>query len=127
MDIRRIVPNISSEQMEKSREFYADFLGLKLVMDMQWILTFASISNPTAQISILQKDVSKTSDQDVTISIEVADVDISYAKAVSFGYKIIYPLTNEPWGVRRFGVEDPNGISLNIMCHIKAIDEREKK
>ena len=123
MDIRRINTNISSEQMERSKEFYGDFLGLKLVMDMQWILTFASVSNPTAQISILQKDVSNTSGPVITITIEVTDVDDTYAKAISLGYKIVYPITNEPWGVRRFGVEDPNGISINIMCHIKTIDK----
>ena len=118
MDIRRINPNISSEQMQKSKEFYADLLGLRLVMDMQWILTFASVSNPTAQISILQKDTSQTFNQNVTISIEVSDVDDIYAKVTSLGYNVVYPITNEPWGVRRFFVEDPNGIIINIMCHI---------
>jgi predicted enzyme related to lactoylglutathione lyase len=123
MEIRRIVPNISSNQMEKSKEFYGDFLGLKLVMDMQWILTFVSISNPTAQISILQNDTLNSSPSGTTITMEVSDIDDTYAKAISVGYKIIYPITNEPWGVRRFGVEDPNGVSINIMSHIKAIDK----
>jgi SdpI/YfhL protein family len=38
--------------------------------------------------------------------------------AVSHGLNIVYPLTNEPWGVRRFFVTDPNGIVINVMCHI---------
>ena len=118
MDIRRIVPNISSEQIEKSREFYADFLGLKLVMDMQWILTFASISNPTAQISILQKDVSNTSAPGISVTIEVTDVDSLYSKAISLGHKIVYPITTEEFGVRRCAVEDPNGIIVNLMRHL---------
>ena len=117
MDIRRINANISSEQIEKSKEFYGDLLGLKLVMDLQWILTFASVSNPTAQISILQRDPN-SSDPIVTVTIEVTDIDNTYAKTISGGYKIVYPIANESWGVRRFGVEDPNGIIINIMCHI---------
>jgi len=117
MDIRRINANISSEQIEKSKQFYGDLLGLKLVMDMQWILTFASVSNPTAQISILQRDPN-SSNPPITITIEVTDIDNTYAKTISAGYKIVYPITNEPWGVRRFGVEDPNGIIINIMVHI---------
>ena len=119
MDIRRIVPNIGSEQIEKSKEFYGDFLGMKLMMDMKWILTFASVSNPTAQISIIPKDASNTSAPDMTITIEIADIDSVYAKANSLGYKIVYPMTNEQFGVRRFAVEDPNGIIVNLMCHIK--------
>ena len=42
MEIKRIVPNISSNSMEESRKFYSDFIGLKIVMEMEWILTFAS-------------------------------------------------------------------------------------
>jgi len=118
MNIRRINPNISSEKMEESKAFYTDFIGLKLVMDMEWIRTFASVSNPTAQISILQKDPSQNAEQNVSISIEVENIDEVYAKAISLGQKIVYPITNEAWGVRRFFVEDPNGIVVNIMCHL---------
>jgi uncharacterized glyoxalase superfamily protein PhnB len=52
------------------------------------------------------------------MSIEVADVDDVHSRAVSHGLNIVYPLTNEPWGVRRFFVADPNGIVINVMCHI---------
>ena len=37
MEIRRIVPNINSSNFEESKKFYKDFLGLNLVMDMDWI------------------------------------------------------------------------------------------
>ncbi|GAC1382931.1 MAG: VOC family protein [Ginsengibacter sp.] len=118
MEIRRIVPNISSDKMEESRKFYKDFLGLKIVMDMEWIMTFASPSNETAQISIVKKDKPNVADSDTTISIEVNDIDSLYKKAVALDYKIPYPITNEPWGVRRFFVKDPNNIIVNIMCHL---------
>jgi len=118
MDIRRIVPNISSDRMEESRKFYTDFLGLKLVMDMEWILTFSSVSNPTAQISIVKNDKPNVFDSDITITIEVNDIDSLYKKAVSLDYKIPYPITNESWGVRRFFVKDPNNVIVNIMCHL---------
>jgi uncharacterized glyoxalase superfamily protein PhnB len=52
------------------------------------------------------------------MSVEVADVDDVHSRAVSRGLNIVYPLTNEPWGVRRFFVTDPNGIVINVMCHI---------
>jgi hypothetical protein len=28
-------------------------------------------------------------------------------------------LTDEPWGVRRFFVTDPNGVIINVMSHQK--------
>ncbi len=120
MDIRRIVPNISSDKMEESKRFYTDFLGLNIVMDMEWILTFASSSNPAAQISIVKKIKPNVADSDITITIEVNDIDTIYAKAIALDYKIAYPITNESWGVRRFFVKDPNGVIINLMCHLSS-------
>ena len=118
MEIKRILPNISSNKIDESNEFYKNFLGLNLVMDMHWVLTFASTSNPTAQINIVKSDNLFISNDHVTISIEVSDVDGLYEKAKNLNYEIAYPLTNELWGpVRRFWVKDPNGITLNLMAH----------
>ena len=37
--------------------------------------------------------------------------------AIARSYRIVYPLRDEPWGVRRFEVEDPNGVVINVMSH----------
>ena len=33
--------------------------------------------------------------------------------------RIVYPLSDEPWGVRRFFVADPNGVVINILSLIR--------
>jgi uncharacterized glyoxalase superfamily protein PhnB len=53
------------------------------------------------------------------MTIEVDDVDAVHAKAVGLGFTVVYPLTDEPWGVRRFFVTDPNGVVINMMSHHK--------
>ncbi len=118
MEIRRIVPNIPSNSLEDSKVFYGEFLGLKLVMDMEWILTFASRSNPLAQISIIATENERPSKPEITITMEVSDVDAMYKTAKEKKYLITYPLKQEEWGVTRFFVEDPNGVTLNLMSHI---------
>lgn len=50
-------------------------------------------------------------------SIEVDDVDAAYEAAVRLGAEIVYPLTDERWGVRRFFVRDPDGHILNVLGH----------
>jgi predicted enzyme related to lactoylglutathione lyase len=119
MSIRRIVPNISSTKFEESKKFYRDFLGLTLAMDMEWILTFVSSTNQTAQISIVKGENTAGSHSSITLSIEVSDLDALYDKALSFHYEIVYPITTEPWGVRRFFLKDPNGVTINLMTHLK--------
>lgn len=116
MSVRRIVPDIRSKQLDTSRQFYADVLGLEVAMDMGSIVTLVSPTNPTAQVTLMRDEESSAILPQ--ISVEVADVDDVHARAVSRGFKVVYPLTNEPWGVRRFFVTDPNGTIINVMCHV---------
>jgi len=116
MSVKRIVPDIKSKHLDASRQFYVDVLGLEVAMDMGFIVTLVSPSNPTAQVSLMRDDDSSTILPQM--SIEVADADDVHSRAVSHGLNIVYPLTNEPWGVRRFFVTDPNGIVINVMCHL---------
>lgn len=47
-----------------------------------------------------------------------ASVDAVHAAVVERGLRVVYPLTDEPWGVRRFFVEDPNGTVVNLVAHL---------
>jgi catechol 2,3-dioxygenase-like lactoylglutathione lyase family enzyme len=116
MKISRVVPDIRSRQMDESRAFYVDFLGFNVGMDMGFITTFVSPTNPTSQITVLHDDGSSALLPNV--SIEVEDVDKVFVEATRRGLEIAYPLTDEPWGVRRFFVVDPSGTVLNIMSHL---------
>ena len=115
MSVRRIVPNINSADPQASKAFYEKIIGLQTAMDMGWIVTFASPSNPTAQISVVASDTRDEPHAD--ISVEVTDVDACHATAQAQGYAIVYPLTDEPCGVRRFFVRDPNGVIVNVVSH----------
>lgn len=118
MRIERVVPNITSDRIAESLDFYTTVLGFEVAMDLGWIVTLASPNNPTAQISLLRGEPSGIQGQVVTLTIEVSDVDEIHASAVSCGHPIVHPLTNEPWGVRRFHMCDPNGVTINIMSHL---------
>jgi hypothetical protein len=39
------------------------------------------------------------------------------------GLQVVYPLTDEPLGVRRFFVTDPNSVVINVMSHHKRVGE----
>lgn len=117
MTIRRIVPDIKSTRLDDSRAFYVDFLGLQVGMDLGWVVTFVSPSNPTAQISVMRDDNPSTILPNM--SVEVAEVDEVHARAIERGLQIVYPLTDEPWGIRRFFVVDPNGVIVNVSSHLQ--------
>jgi uncharacterized glyoxalase superfamily protein PhnB len=115
MSIYRVVPVIRSQRFDESRDFYMGLLGLTVAMDLGFVVTFASPTDPAAQLTIMRDDASSNVTPQVTV--EVADVDTVHAAALRRGADVAYPLTDEPWGVRRFFVRDPNGVVLNIMTH----------
>jgi catechol 2,3-dioxygenase-like lactoylglutathione lyase family enzyme len=117
MSIRRVVPDITCNRIHESRKFYTEVLDFDVPMDMDWVVTLVSPSNPTAQITLVQEIGSAEPQPNITI--EVDDVDAVHAKAVGLGLRVVYPLTDEPWGVRRFFVTDPNGVVINVMSHHK--------
>ena len=117
--MRRIVPNIYSDDLEASKSFYIDFLGMDLVMDLGWIVTFASKENPTAQINIFNSEEGiKLDNSSVLLSVEISDVDKMYERAKEFGHEVVYDIRNENWGVRRFFVKDPNGATIDLLTHL---------
>lgn len=116
MAVRRIVANIAAPDPAKARAFYEDLLGLELVMDFGWILTFASDELPgRPQLSVMSEGGSGTPVPD--LSIEVDDVDEVYGRAIAAGLEVIHGIVDEPWGVRRFFVRDPFGKIVNILSH----------
>ncbi len=118
MTVRRIVANLQATDPQAGRAFYGELLGLDLVMDHGWILTFASGEQAPAQLSIASEGGSGTPVPQ--LSIEVDDVDETYAKAKAMKLAIVYDITDEPWGVRRFYVRDPFGTIVNILSHGKS-------
>lgn len=115
MTVLRIVANLEAADPQAGQAFYGELLGLDLVMDHDWILTFASGQQAPAQISIASEGGSGTPVPQ--LSIEVDNVDEIHAKAREMRLEIVYDITDEPWGVRRFYVRDPFGMVVNILTH----------
>ena len=120
MTIRPRDPEPARRRSGESREFYAGFLGFDVAMDEDGFTMFASPSNRTAQITLADRN-NPGQDRGVSeahVSVEVDDVDALHAEAVRRGLEIVYPLTDEPWGIRRFFVKDPDGTVINVAMHL---------
>jgi predicted enzyme related to lactoylglutathione lyase len=115
VSVRRAVPDVHGDPAA-SRPFYENVLGMELAMDMGWIVTFKSPIRGPIEVTVMSRDATAPMTPDV--SIEVEDVDAVHARAVEGGYEIVHPLTDEPWGVRRFFVRDPNGAVINVLRHL---------
>lgn len=121
MRVTRIVPYADGHDIASSREFYVGVLGLEVGME-EPVLDLGSPVNPTAQIVIPPPGMD---DPQPRFGVDVGDaeaVDVAHAEALRRGLSVVYPLTDEPWGIRRFFVEDPGGTLVSILAHIDPAD-----
>ncbi|ASZ13308.1 VOC family protein [Chitinophaga pendula] len=116
MNVKRIVANINAADIHAASSFYGDILGLDILMDHGWITTYGNKHHMDVQISIANHGGNDTPTPD--LSIEVDDVEAAFQQMQQAGFHITYPLTDEPWGVRRFYVIDPFGKLVNILTHL---------
>lgn len=115
MAVKRIVANIATERVDDAKAFYSNVLGLHVVMDHGWILTFAAEGTAAPQISIAIEGGSGTPVPD--LSIEVDNLEEVHQRVLAAGLPIEYGPKSEPWGVTRFYVRDPFGRLVNILAH----------
>jgi catechol 2,3-dioxygenase-like lactoylglutathione lyase family enzyme len=113
----RIHPYPSGNDIAGSRDFYVGALGLEVAMEDP-VLCLRSPTNASAQV--IREPPGFESPQP-SLGVELTDaraVDTAHADALRRGLRVVYPLTNEPWGVRRFFVEDPGGTIVNVLAHL---------
>lgn len=94
MVVRRIVTNTAAVQIAAAKPFYCDVLGMAVVMDLGWVLTFAADRSASPQVSVAAEWGLGTKVPD--ISIEVDDVDQTYERARAGGFASEYGPVNAP-------------------------------
>lgn len=115
MQVKRIVANIASPDTAKAAAFYRDVLGLDIMMDHGWIVTFGNDVKMSVQLSIASQGGANTPVPD--LSIEVDDIAAAETRMRAAGIDLEYGPVDEEWGVRRFFVRDPFGRLVNILAH----------
>ncbi|MDO5675902.1 MAG: VOC family protein [Propionibacteriaceae bacterium] len=97
-----------------SDEFYGDYLGLHHEdLGLDWVTRYVTTSGQQLQLMTADDSGADTP----VMSVAVDDVDAAFEEAVRRGYEIVHPLSDEPWGVRRFFVRTPGGHVVNIFLH----------
>ncbi len=114
MTLSRAVPILTVGDLRAAVACYRAVLGVDVLMDHGWIVTLGSAGGG-AQFSLMEAD--ETAPVTPTASLQVDDVDRAHGEAVRAGLQIVHPLTDEPWGVRRFFLRDASGNVVNVLAH----------
>lgn len=111
----RIVPNLTARDPAALAAFYGAVFEMDVAMNHGFIVTVAGEGTQGVQLSLASDGGSGT---DVpALSIEVDDIDATLTRARAAGAAIRYGPVDEPWGVRRFYLTDPEGHLINVLAH----------
>jgi catechol 2,3-dioxygenase-like lactoylglutathione lyase family enzyme len=114
MAVRRIMPYHESPDFDATRSFYTRVLGLEEGSFGGGYIGFGSeqaqvLFAPPGEQPVLP---------DMGVDVGSRDaVDAAHAEAVQAGHEVLYGPVDEPWGVRRFFVRDPNGVVISVLSH----------
>jgi catechol 2,3-dioxygenase-like lactoylglutathione lyase family enzyme len=123
MQVRRIVPNVSSHSFEASRDFYRELFGLVVSVELDdWYLQLMAPNERSLNIGFVRPDHELLGDRpsspgaySLVLTVEVDDVDEAYTRARRMDAEIPLEIRDEDHGQRHFLVVDPNGLLLNVM------------
>ncbi|MEO8899505.1 MAG: VOC family protein [Candidatus Dormibacter sp.] len=110
-----MIADLRVSDIDAAKRFYIDYLRLSVEeFNMGWVARYTS-PDTGASLQLVTRDASAP--HDPVISVLTDDIDGAYEDAQRLGHVIVYPITTEPWGVRRFFVRAPDGNILNIVRH----------
>ncbi|HQF02610.1 MAG TPA: VOC family protein [Phycicoccus sp.] len=109
-----VLTNLHTDDVERAREFFG-ILGLtEDTMNQGWVARFSS-PETGACVQVVTKDASAPEDSALTIKVD--DLQGAHDEMVRRGFEIVHPITDEPWGIRRFFVRTPDGQVVNVAQH----------
>lgn len=116
----KILTNICSNNLQKSKNFYIQLLGFKVKYDSDWYVQLCSPVDSEIEYGIIQRTHElvpaeyQHAPNGMYVTFVVGDVDTVYKKGVDMGIPIIQKPRNEFYGQRRFLTKDPDGCLIDI-------------
>lgn len=120
-----LFPDVCSDAIAESKEFYTSLLGLKTVFAIDWYVQLQSPTDANLQIAFVRRDHDsvpaefREPPRGVIITVETDHVDALYERARRLGCEIVLGLRDEVWGQRHFMVRDPNGLLVDLVQMIE--------
>ena len=129
MSISRAFPNILTDDLAATRDFYVDLLGFTVAFDSDWFVNLTMADSHAGEIGIWRRGHSlipsewQQAPAGMVLTFVVDDVDAVHADAVQRGLSIVRAPRNLFYGRRQMLLADPNGALVDISTPVGMSEE----
>lgn len=102
-------PNLPVRDVAAAAAFYRDVLGFHVTTQFD-DGSFALLHGGGAELALVREEAPHPHGA----YLYVRGVAAVLARCEAAGARVVYPLTDEPWGLRNFVVEDPDGHRIAV-------------
>jgi uncharacterized glyoxalase superfamily protein PhnB len=128
MQLQDFYPIIVTERLVECREFYTRWFGFTTGFASSWFLWLSNTSGAPASLAFMHPEHPSAppgpepfNGLGICLEFQVADAGAEYARFVAEGAAVRYPLRDEPFGQRRFGLYDPAGVWIDVVEQIEPV------
>ena len=111
-------PIVVTDAFGACRDFWVKHLGFALVFENDWFVYLKAEGASMAFMSPAHPSSPPGPEPyraGISMELEVADAAAALAELRATGIEPDYPLTEEPFGQRRFSLRDPSGLWVNVV------------
>ena len=120
-------PVVFVQDIAVTAEFYTGVLGLDVLFESDFFVLLALPGEERGAIGFVLEDhpttppsgPALTPGSSSFLTLQVVDAAGALEELVHNGAVIDYPIRDEPWGQRRFGLLDPNGLYVDVVEQIE--------
>lgn len=110
----------------KTAAFYQQWLGFTPLFESSFFVLLGSPGEKSFNLGLMSEvhpssppsNPAMTANAGAFLTLQTSDAKTDYEKLKGAGLSIYYHLKDEPWGQRRFGIIDPNGMYVDIVQQI---------
>jgi len=115
-------PVIITDKLTECRDFYVRWFGFEVQFEASWFIYLLNEEAENVSLALMHPDHPSTPPSPgpflgdgMFLTFQVENAEEEFDRLTVNGLKPSLPLTDEPWGQRRFGVIDPAGVWVDVV------------
>lgn len=123
MELEAAYPVVVTPKLAECRDFYVRVFGFDVVFEAGWFVYLNAGAHGVAFMAPehpSQPPGPEAFDGNgLLLTLQVADAAAEFDRLRRAGVAVEHPLSDEPWGQRRFGLRDPAGTWVDVVQQIE--------